>query len=321
MNKKNFIILILIMSGLILVGCEPTPGPDDVVGISIDEKYTSEKIEITQVMKFIDKLGLTIHFGDESTEIIDFTEDMITKEDYYKLFSVGTHTIKVTYLSFETYMTVEVYKKIDEYFTVKVVYPDGNPVEPGIIVKWFRSSDFVRTTSIEEDGTSKIIKEDCEYIIRLQNLPVGYTYNPNINKINSDNDYLEIKLLEVSEFLEGTGSKNDPIALNKGVYKVVIDRETIVGMKVFAFQSFENKTVTIESLAAEKYTDNIIDPYIGFMGTSIDFANVDYSGNVDSYIDINFKYEFDAVAGKVYYFFIFASMAVEYPVYFYINIE
>lgn len=320
MKKTIFLVLLLFISFFGLVGCEKPAGPDDIVAISISEKYLPEKLEKTQVLKFIDDLGVTLHFGDGSTEIIDFTREMISDEDYLSLFEIGIHTVSISYLELTTQITVEVYEKVDEFFTVKVVYPDGTPVEAGVVVKWIRASGFARTTSVEEDGTAQILKEDYEYTIHLENLPVGYTYNPNIYKVDNEVTYSEITLLYISEYLEGTGSKNDPYAINKGTYKVYVERETIIGMKVFAFQVFETGTYYIESLSMEKYSDNKVDPYIGFLGTTIDFSNADYSGNLESYVNINFKHEFQGVAGEVYYFFVFASMAMEFPTYFYINI-
>lgn len=319
--KKIIILLLILFSGFLLVGCDKPAGPDEVVKISIDEKFLSEKVEITQVFRFINNLGVTIHYGDESTELISFKKEMLSEEDYISLFTEGVHTVTVKYLEFETEFTIEVYKKVEEFYKVTVVYPDGTNVGAEVVVKWIRNLDFARTTSTDENGQSIITMDETEYTIQLNNLPEGYIYNPNIYSVNKDNKEIEIKLISISECIEGTGSKNDPFAIDEGTYEVVVANVAIQGMVVYSFMATESAVYTIESLAMSKYSDNAVDPYLGFFGEEMDFGSVDYTGNQESYVNINFKYQFNAEKGKTYYFFVFASMAMEFPAKFYFTVS
>ena len=61
----------------------------------------------------------------------------------------------------------------------------------------------------------------------------------------------------------------------------------------------------------DKLALNLIDPYLGFLGTSNDMNNIDISGNVDN--DINFNFDFKAEANVTYTFIIFASNEANFP--------
>lgn len=317
--KKIIILLLIIFSAFSLVGCEEPFDPDVVVSISINPDSLPEKIENTQVMKFVDNLSLIITYADGSEDYIAFDKSMITTEEYLNLYNPGTHTVVVKYLELETTFTIEVYEKQVDYYKLTVVYPDGTKASDEINVRWIQNTDFFKSSTLI-DGESLINYDQNEYLIHLYRLPEGYTYNPNIYKVNKDIREVVIKLIPLYTFPEGTGSKNDPYVVMEGTYTLSFDMLSINGMKVFSFTPKESGEYTIESFAEDKYPTNNCDPYLGFFGEKVDFGNVDYSGNQESYVNINFKYTFNAEKGKTYYFMVFISLANDYPASFDISI-
>ena len=85
----------------------------------------------------------------------------------------------------------------------------------------------------------------------------------------------------------------------------------ISGAKYFSFTPTASGKYTIKSIAMDKLAMNKIDPYMGFLGQSLDMSKADISGNVAE--NINFIYEFEAEAGVTYNFIIMVSSATKYP--------
>ena len=313
MKNKLLLLLLLIFLSFGLVGCQDPIVEDVIVSIEIDSKTLPEKILKTEVSEFIDNLNIVVKYSDESTELIPFRKEMITEEDYMSLFSLGVHTVEVEFNGFKTEFSIEVYEQVYEYYTLKVVYPDGSPVNGDILVKLMKSIDDYKTTRLDENGQARVIYDNLTYHVRLFELPEGYTYNPNIYIFNENTRNLEIKLIELSVFVEGMGTKSDPIYLNYGTYEVSFDQVSIPGMKFFYFRASKTGKIVIESYSEEKIASNPVDPYFGFIGETLDMSNVDYSANENNYVNINFKYETTVEEGKYYYFLIFASTANSFP--------
>lgn len=319
--KKIIILLLMLFSFFCIAGCgEPPVDPDKIVSISINPDTLPEKVEVTKIKNFIDNLALVITYADGSNDYIAFQRSMISEDDLLKLYSVGVHKVTVNYLDLQTEFTVETYEKMAEYYKLTVVYPDETKVLEEINVRWIQSVDFYKSATTIE-GESLMTYDEKEYVIRLFNLPNGYTYNPNICTVNKDNKELVIKLIPLLMFPEGVGSTNDPYVVMEGTFALSFDLLSINGMKIYSFTPSESGRYTIESFAEEKYPSNVsCDPYFGFFGEEINFGNVDYSGNQESYININFKYSFEAEAGKTYYFMAFVSLTTDFPATFNISI-
>lgn len=311
--KNKFILLVfIILFSLILVGCEEKEDPHKLIAISMDETTVPEKVSRTDVLRTVNQMAIILHYQNGAKEYIGLNKEMMTNDDYESLFSVGYHTVKVTYMEFETEFSMEVYEVVYSYYTVNINYPDGSPVLSDVIVKWIKNSEFARTTTLEE-GKTQISDDGSEYLIRLLNIPEGYTYNPNIYIVNSETKEVNIKLIQYSDFIEGSGTQNDPYSLNCGTFLFSNDVISLPGVKFYGFYPSKSGTYTIESFAEEKHPSNSCDPYLGFLGEKIDFGNVDYSGNLESYVNINFKYTFEAEVGKIYYFMVFLSLANDLP--------
>ena len=317
--KKIIMIFLIVFSMFSLIGCSEPFDPDAIVAISINPDTLPEKIENTQVMKFIDGLALIITYADGSEDYIDFDKSMITDEEYLALYSIGVHNVVVKYLGLETQFTIEVCEKSVDYYKVIVVYPDDTKVTDSINIRWIQNTDFYKSSTLIE-GESTIVNDQNEYLIHLFKLPAGYTYNPNIYKVNSEVNEVVIKLIPLFVFSEGNGSKNDPYIVLEGTYVFSYDVLSLNGMKIYSFTPTESGEYTIESFAEDKYPSNSCDPYFGFFGETIDFGSIDYSGNQESYVNINFKYTFNAEKGKTYYFMVFISLAADYPASFNVSI-
>lgn len=311
--KKILCIILMIFSLFCIVGCSEPYDPDEVIFIQMYKPTVPDKVEKSKMFMEMRKFALELTYSNKSTELIQFTKEMISEEDYSNLFTVGTHTIEVTYKNLTTSFTIEIYEVEAKYYTVSIVYPDDTPVLEEVIIKWIKNvNNSFRSYLI--DGQSQIPFDGNEYQIHLLNIPKGYTYNPNIYKISESNESVVIKLVKLSVFEAGDGSKKSPFVMNEGTYNVSFDLISIGGMRYYVFEPIESGTYTIESFAEDKYPTTVsLDPYFGFLGETIDLGNVDYSGNQESYVNINFKYTFEAEANKKYYFIMFVSTATDLP--------
>ena len=197
-------------------------------------------------------------------------------------------------------------------YTVKVVYPDNTPVSGGVKVQWCTGDICLVPVKVNENGIAENDIDDDNYYIHISNIPSGYTYDPNAYTANADNKNIEIKLYALNE-LSGEGTSAAPYVVTNGAYNVTYAESSASGMKYYSFTPTEAGTYSIKSLATDKLAMNEIDPYIGFLGTSNDMNNIDISGNVDSKVNINFNYTFEAEAGVTYTFIVFVSSATTFP--------
>ena len=193
---------------------------------------------------------------------------------------------------------------VDDRYSVKVVYPDNTPVTSGVTVQWCEGEMCFLPQSVNNDGVAYIELEDGEYYIHLNNVPSGYTYNPNAYTTSADNKNITIPLYALST-ITGEGTKVTPYVVTTGTYNVSFDAAKITGAKYFSFTPTEAGTYTIESFCMDKLALSVIDPYIGFSGTDINSAP-DTTGN-DIKDTVNFSRSFEAEANTTYYFIIMIS--------------
>ena len=216
------------------------------------------------------------------------------------LFSCGS-TTEPTLTPVETEPTETV---VDERYSVQVLYPDFTPVTSGVNVQWCVGDMCFLPQPVDSEGIAYIELEDGEYYIHLNNVPAGYTYNPNVYTTDQDNKNIKIVLYSLLS-TTGEGSKANPYVVTKGTYSVQFEEAKTAGMKYFSFTPTEAGTYYIDSMCMDKLALSVVDPYIGFVGTDINNAP-DTEGNAikDS---VNFSRSFVAEANTTYYFIIMIS--------------
>ena len=235
---------------------------------------------------------------------------MFQDSDYNKLKNPGTHTIEISYEGFKTTLTIIV--EDPNAYSVKVVYPNGNPVEGGVTVQWCTGSTCLLPVAVDSQGTAYNSIDDAEYYIHIDGIPAGYTYDPNAYTANKNNKKVTIDLISVNS-TTGEGTINNPIVVSEGAFEVNYAGAGQANMKYYTFTPEVSGTYSIKSLAMDKLALNEIDPYIGFLGTETDMSKIDISGNVDSKVNINFNHKFNAEAGVTYTFIVFVSSATKFP--------
>ena len=193
---------------------------------------------------------------------------------------------------------------VEDLFTVQVVYPDNTPVTTGVTVQWCEGEMCYLPQPVNSNGLASIELEDGEYYIHLNNVPQGYTYNPNAYTTNTNNKNIIIPLYKIGN-ITGEGSKTSPYVVEEGTYNVNFEAAKTAGMKYFSFTATEAGTYEIESFCMDKLAMQLVDPYLGFVGTDIN-SNPDTTGN-DIKDSVNFKRSFEAEANTTYYFIIMIS--------------
>lgn len=310
-------IISLIMVTLLLFTFVSCKKEVKVTSIEVIQETIPESILLPEVNDVLKQIKIKVNKSNKETEEVTLSNSMISEEDFAKLATHGNHQIKVKYEGFETAITLNI---IDNYI-VKVVYPDGSPVKDSVFVQWCKGDMCYIPVMINENGYANIELEDGEYYIHLveDSIPSKYTYNPNIYVTSTNNKYVEVKLIALSNFTSGEGTKEVPYLVNTGCYELSFDQASVTGIKYFSFTATASGEVTISSMAIDKLAQNAVDPYVSFLGTTNDIAGRDISGNKEN--DINFNYKFNAEEGVTYYFTVHVSSADSFPAEFCIEIK
>ena len=298
MKKRLLTFLFILFAAISLTSCNTPEEPKVTVSsIQVVETSIPESVLTSEVNDKLDDIEIVITKSDSSTETVKLSTTMIPSADLAKLATAGTHIITVKYSGKETTFTIVVTEPAVEqnnYYTVKVLYPDGSLVTGGVTVQWCNSLG-CRDALVNEEGIATLEKEEGEYSVHLLNIPQGYAFNPNFYVATPENRNLEVKLIALST-LEGAGTDADPYTLNVGAYSVTFAVEEKGDFKYFAFRPAESGEYTIESFALDT---QLVDPYIGFFGESLS-SNPDVAGNITG--QLNFNHKVNLEAGKTYYF-------------------
>ena len=303
--KKLFVLFIVLCSSLCLVACK-----NKINAIKINEDSVPEIININELDSELAKIKLEVISDNNEINLVSFERSMFQDSDYNKLKNPGTHTIEISYEGFKTTLTIIV--EDPNAYSVKVVYPNGNPVEGGVTVQWCTGSTCLLPVAVDSQGTAYNSIDDAEYYIHIDGIPAGYTYDPNAYTANKNNKKVTIDLISVNS-TTGEGTINNPIVVSEGAFEVNYAGAGQANMKYYTFTPEVSGTYSIKSLAMDKLALNEIDPYIGFLGTETDMSKIDISGNVDSKVNINFNHKFIAEAGVTYTFIVFVSSATKFP--------
>lgn len=291
-GKKNKVTSINIVSSSI---------PDVILVEELDSKLSTIKMQVTK--------------GSGDTEEINLNKSMLSEEDYNKISQIGTYTVTVNYEGQTTALTLNL---LSNNYIVKVVYPTNEPVTEKVSVQWCSGENCFLPKKVNECGLAEIKLEDGNYYIHIDNLPDGYTYDPNAYTTSKNNKFVEIKLIKLNSY-EGLGTSESPYVLSTGAYTLTYDTLKSAGQKYYTFTPNEAGTYNIKSMAMDKLAINNIDPYLGFLGTSTSMNDIDVNGNIEG--NINFNYTFEAKANVTYTFIIFVSSADKTPASFDIVIE
>ncbi len=161
------------------------------------------------------------------------------------------------------------YKYLDaDGVAVKEIYmPTAeNPVE----VQWSDGYS-VHTAELGPDGYAKIGGLDGDYKVTINNLPEGFTYNPNIYTADNVNRHVEIDMQKIQE-TRGTGtSEYSCISIkNTGVY--CIEVKSADQVTYFEFAPSSSGTYSVESWM--DVTANEINPYAHYYGANAMFKKL-----------------------------------------------
>lgn len=309
--KKNILSIILIFTFMLsLFSCT---NEVTVSSITVDESSLPESILVENVENEILNIKLNVINSDDTTTVVTLTKDMISDTDYNKLLTVGTHEITVKYEGVETKITIVVKEDISKYFTVKVVYPSKEPVTSGVTVQWCTGNICELPVAVNSEGIAVLDVEEGDYYIHIDNIPTGYTYDPNAYTSNTQNKHIEIELIELSTYASGDGTAENPYVVSNSAYTATFDAKGFANCQYFSFTATETRTYSISSMSMSALAMNLVDPYFAFLGTENNIDNRDVSANKESKVDINFTHTFEAEANTTYYFIMFVSEANSYP--------
>lgn len=316
MKRKLFTFIFILLSIFGLASCNGGQNEIKVTttSISIVETSIPQGVFTVDVMDKLSSIEVLVTKSDGSTEVVSLSTSMIPSADQAKLITAGTHTISVKYLGKETTFTITIVEPeaAKEYFTVKVVYPDGTPVNGGVHVQWCTGNICELPVVVNEEGIATLEREEGDYYIHIEHIPAGYTYDPNAYTTNTENKNVVITLLPLSTFQTGNGTVDTPYVVTTSTYKVTFEAKGFGKAQYFSFTPTVSGTYSIKSIAMDKLAINTVDPYITFLGTTTSLDGRDVTSNLDSKVNINFTHEFEAVANQTYYFALHVSSATSF---------
>ena len=323
MNKKFFAYILLFFAAFMLIACnddnndhtheyvngececgEKEPNNNNTVttkSIEIVEESVPEFVILSELDSTLNNIELLVKKSDNTSQKVNVNKDMISDTDLNKLNELGDQTVKVNYDNFSTELELYVVN-----YAVKVVYPDNTPAGKGILVQWCIGEICLTPVATNANGVAGYDIDEDNYYIHIENIPAGYTYDPNAYVSTPNNKVIEIKLIKQVTVSAGNGTNETPYLVGCGAYNLSFEKTGVSGCQYFGFTAEENGNYTIESIATVALAKNFIDPYFGYFGTTIgELADADVSGNPSD--NLNFNFTFEAEAGKTYYFIVFVS--------------
>ncbi len=188
-----------------------------------------------------------------------------------------------------------------------VPYIPTTPSDPDNALK-VRWTDGKRsyTKTLGEDGTASVDGLDGNYTVTLQNLPSGYTYNPNIYTVTNEKTDVQIELYSLTSTLgDGTGLYRCRTIKRTGYY-----RADISGAGQIVYYDFTPTSAGIyyvESLvdiSADMYNP-ILKTYTGTTAAKFEQDEVNGGGASGSYTK-NFRYRMSIAEEYLGHTFTFA---------------
>lgn len=181
----------------------------------------------------------------------------------------------------------------DEY-QVKVLYPDGTPATSATKIKVQVCTTAGCQFPVAIDNTGVAVLEDLAddtYFVHLQNVPAGYTYNPNLT-IKPEAKKLDINLLKITTPTVGEGTQAAPYEMTMGTYTVNCTK--VQDLKYFKFTPTEAGSYMIESLVQAVQSSTVLVPVL------IDNTDPENRQQTEFGNNKNFNYTLNAEANKTY---------------------
>ena len=320
MVKKLILIFIMLFAFTSIVSCKKNDdnsennngGEENNVTVTAVSVLSSPEFIYSNDLDSLSEIKLNVTYSDSTTKTVNVNKDMMSSEDYAKLSTAGEHKVTITVEKFNYELTIIIKEDLSDKYTVTVVYPNGEPVTSKVSVQWCSATNCFLPVKVNEEGMAVTNLDDGTYYIHLNNVPAGFTYNPNKYTTTPSNKHITIELVQLGEMYPGEWG--NLYVIKDGTYNISINGNSTNDGIYFEFVAQESGTYNIYSMAMEKLAENEIDPYIGvFKDDTFNLGSADVSGNKDSSININFNHELVAEAGESYYFIIIVTSATEYP--------
>lgn len=206
-------------------------------------------------------------------------------------------------------------------FCVSLVYEGMIYIPSGEEITVIWADDYSQySKSIDNSGYAKILL-DGDFQVYLDNVPSGYTYDPNIYFADNENSTIEIELLKIYKISKGrgTGLYNEYQVSTTGTYRTTIASKT---KKVYyEYQPTKSGVYSVESLVNVK--QDLINPKLDIYSGTFAYKNfdetIDGGGTYNpGGFTKNFRwtiYIADEMIGNVYTFVIYAETKTGiYPV-------
>ena len=297
--KKLFALILTFVSFLGLVSC----GAPKVTSLALNGESSYTYASKQEFEQNIGEISFTATYSDSTTKEVVLSLDMISAEDLAKLDVAQTYDLTISYDGATTTVEVTI---VGERYSVTVVYPNGDPVTSGVSVQWCTGDLCLLPVYVNSKGVAYNACDDANYYIHIEGVPQGYSYDPNAYTSNASNKHITIELIE-NGTISGEGTEASPYVVNEGAHVVNFNALSLNGMKYFAFTATESKEYSIRSICQDKLAINEVNPYVGFMGTEINMAKIDTTGNDERVM--NFNHTFTATANTTYYFVIMIEEA------------
>ena len=309
--KKFLLITVITLFCLVMTGCSNSKNKNEVITISIIEETVPEYIILSELDDKIYNIQIEVTYKKGNKEVLNLDKNMIFPNDFEKLHTPGVHQVTVSYEYVSTSLTLTVIKRLSNYYNVKVVYPD-NTIATDVVVEWKANGKIIAAKNLNENGVAVADLDPGLYDINLRNIPDGYIVFNNLYKMDEDNKDLTITLIPYSLIENGNGSSNNPYVIEDGYCKVSFDTLSIEGLKYYSFVAEESGVYTLESFSNTNCSNGHVDPYLMFI---LGDGSFDKSGNTNENASnsYDFKYSFEAEAGKEYKFIVFISTAQNLP--------
>ena len=191
--KVGALIIGLIVMAIALTSCKGCKGgngdePQDPVIVSIEviSSTVPSSIYTDEVNSKLGSIQIKVLKSDESSEVVNLNTSMISATDLSKLTTAGTYTIKVTYQSFETNLTITTTKKddsgnndnpVDQNVEYKVFVEDiaGKPLAD-FYVMFYLGNEVVEEGRTNQEGTFIATLKPNKYDVKIEGRE-GYYLN------------------------------------------------------------------------------------------------------------------------------------------------
>ncbi len=266
--KRMIAILLVVITLLSLVSCDIGEGTGSSQ-INTDKTDTSSTNSST-----VDTPGSTDTSNSTTDSSVGSTTDSSTADSG----SNDKPPVEDEGVVFKVYLEYN-----GDPFTVTAATP--------ITVTWNDGINYA-SAEVDENGIASITGLDGDYSVTLKNLPLGYTYNPNIYSATNDTPEITIDIYKLGS-TNGTGvSEYKRKVLTKtSMYRATLTNDS---HKIFfEFKPEKSGTYTIESWVST--VDDKINPkvdiYTSSFAAPIYMYTLDTGGAEGKNYTKNFKYE------------------------------